>query len=59
MQYYFSEKGTPDVGPELKLDSNKILKKESGLRPREYFKANPKYRIAKQDPQSFPFTNLS
>lgn len=37
MQYYFSEKGSGDVGAEIKLDSGKILKKESGLRPRYYF----------------------
>ena len=37
MQYYFSEKGTGDVGPEIKLDSDILLKKESGLRPRDYF----------------------
>ncbi len=28
MQYYFSEKGTGDVGPELKLESGKKLKEK-------------------------------
>ncbi len=45
MQYYFSEKGTGDVGPELKLESDKILKKESGLRPRDYFSIFGKLKV--------------
>jgi hypothetical protein len=45
MQYYFSEKGTGDVGPQIKLDSGKILKKESGLRPRDYFSVFGKFKV--------------
>jgi len=45
MQYYFSEKGTGDVGPELKLESDKILKKERGLRPRDYFSIFGKLKV--------------
>ncbi len=45
MLYYFSEKGTGDVGPELKLESDKILKKESGLRPRDYFSIFGKLKV--------------
>ncbi len=45
MQYYFSEKGTGDVGAELKLDSGKILKKESQLRPRDYFSIFGKLKV--------------
>ncbi len=45
IQYYFSEKGTGDVGPEIKLDSDKILKKDSGLRPRDYFSIFGKLKV--------------
>ena len=29
MQYYFAEKGTGDIGPELKLENDIILKREN------------------------------
>ncbi len=29
MKYYFAKKGTGDIGPELKLDNDVILKRES------------------------------
>jgi hypothetical protein len=45
MQYYFSEKGTGDVGSEIKLDSGKKLKKESGLRTRNYFSIFGKLKV--------------
>ena len=47
MQYYFSQKGTGDVGPELKLDSDIILKKDSGLRSRDYFSIFGKLKVAR------------
>ena len=34
MKLYFSQKGTGDVGPVIKLDSGQILKKENELRPK-------------------------
>ena len=45
MQYYFSKKGTGDVGPEIKLDSGKILEKESQLRSRGYFSIFGKIQV--------------
>ena len=33
MQYYFSEKGTGDVGAELKLDSGKIIRRNRKCPP--------------------------
>jgi hypothetical protein len=45
MQLYFSEKGTGDVGPEIKLDSEQILKKESELKPRDYFSIFGKLKV--------------
>jgi hypothetical protein len=35
MQYYFAEKGTGDMGPELKLENDIILKRESRLHERD------------------------
>ncbi len=37
MEYYFAEKGTGDIGPELKLENGTILKKEGRLHGRQYF----------------------
>src|SRR5210317_356677 len=45
MQFYFSQKGTGDVGAEIKLDSDKILKKESQLIPRGYFSIFGKFKV--------------
>jgi hypothetical protein len=45
MQYFFSQKGTGDVGPELKLDNDRILKKEAGLRERHYFSIFGKFKV--------------
>ena len=45
MQYYFSQKGTGDVGPEIKLESDKVLKKESRLKPRDYFSIFGKFKV--------------
>ena len=45
MQYYFSQKGTGDVGPEIKLESDEILKKESQLKPRDYFSIFGKFKV--------------
>lgn len=45
MQLYFSEKGTGDMGSEIKLDSEQIMKKESELKPRDYFSIFGKLKV--------------
>ena len=45
MHYYFSQKGTGDIGPELSLDSGKVLKKESKPRERDYFSIFGKLKV--------------
>ena len=45
MQYYFTQKGTGDIGPELALNSGKSLKKESKLRERDYFSIFGKFKV--------------
>ena len=37
MQYYFAEKGTGNIGPELKLENDIILKRENRLHGRLFF----------------------
>ena len=44
MKYYFAQKGTGDIGPELKLDNDVILKRESRLHGRDYFSIFGKFR---------------
>ena len=45
MQYYFSQKGTGDVGPELRLDTGRVLKRESGFRERGYYSIFGKLKV--------------
>ena len=45
MQYYFSQKGTGDVGPEIQLENDRVLKKESQLKPRDYFSIFGKFKV--------------
>lgn len=45
MQYFFAEKGTGDVGPTLKLDSGRVMKKESCLRGRDYYSIFGKFKV--------------
>lgn len=45
MQYYFSQKGTGDIGPELRLDTGRVLKRESGLRERDYYSIFGKLKV--------------
>lgn len=45
MQYYFAEKGTGDIGPELKLENDIILKRESRLHGRDYFSIFGKFKV--------------
>ncbi len=45
MQYYFAEKGTGDIGPELKLENDMILKRESRLHGRNYFSIFGKFKV--------------
>ena len=44
MQYYFAEKGTGDIGPELKLKNDVILKRENRLHGRDYFSIFGKFK---------------
>ena len=37
MKYYFAEKGTGDIGPELKLENDQIMKREKRLHGKDYF----------------------
>ena len=45
MKYYFAQKGTGDIGPELKLDNDVILKRESRLHGRDYFSIFGKFKV--------------
>lgn len=45
MEYYFAEKGTGDVGSELKTEDGKVLKRESVPRERDYFSIFGKFGI--------------
>ena len=45
MQYYFSQKGTSDIGPELRLDTGRVLKRESGFRERDYYSIFGKLKV--------------
>lgn len=45
MKCYFAEKGTGDVGNELMLEDGTALKKESGLRGRNYFSVFGKLKV--------------
>ena len=45
MQYYFAEKGTGDIGPELKLENDIILKRENRLHGRNYFSIFGKLKV--------------
>lgn len=45
MQYYFAEKGTGDVGPEIKLENDTVLKKESRLLGKDYFSIFGKFKV--------------
>ncbi len=42
---YFAEKGTGDTGAELVLEDGTVLKKESGLRGRDYFSVFGKLKV--------------
>lgn len=45
MRSFFAMKGTGDVGDELKLEDGLVLKKESGLRERNYFSVFGKIEV--------------
>jgi hypothetical protein len=45
MKCYFAEKGTGDEGAELKLEDGMVLKRESGLRGRDYFSIFGKLKV--------------
>jgi len=45
MKCYFAEKGTGDVGNELILEDQTVLKKESGFRGRDYFSCFGKLKV--------------
>jgi hypothetical protein len=45
MEYYFSEKGTGDIGPELKLENKTILKKQNRLHGKDYFSIFGKLKV--------------
>ena len=45
MQSYFAAKGTGDEGPELILEDGDILKRESGLRGKDYFSVFGKFKV--------------
>ena len=45
MKYYFAEKGTGNIGPELKLENDIILKKENRLHGRDYFSIFGKLKV--------------
>lgn len=45
MKYFFAEKGTGDVGPTLKLDNGRVLKKESCLRGKDYYSIFGKFKV--------------
>jgi hypothetical protein len=45
MRCYFAERGTGDVGTELELEDGTILRRESGLRGRDYFSVFGKVKI--------------
>jgi len=45
MKCYFAAKGTGDVGEELELDSGLNLRKESGLRGRDYYSVFGKIKV--------------
>lgn len=45
MQVYFAEKGTGDVGPELKMEGGIVLRKAPGFLGRDYFSVFGKFKI--------------
>ena len=45
MEYYFAEKGTGDIGPELSLENGTILKKENRLHGKDYFSIFGKLKV--------------
>lgn len=45
MEYYFAEKGTGDIGHELKLENGTILKKENRLHGKDYFSIFGKLKV--------------
>ena len=45
MQCYFAAKGTGDEGAELILEDGDVLKRESGLRGKDYFSVFGKFKV--------------
>ncbi|QTA93066.1 Uncharacterized protein dnm_091630 [Desulfonema magnum] len=45
MQCYFAAKGTGDEGPELTSEDGDVLKRESGLRGKDYFSVFDKFKV--------------
>jgi hypothetical protein len=45
MKCYFAERGTGDIGAELVLEDGKVLRRESGLRGRDYFSVFGKIKV--------------
>ena len=45
LRCYFAEKGTGDIGAELEVSEGTVLKRESGLRGRDYFSVFGKLKV--------------
>lgn len=45
MEVFFSAKGTGDVGPELKLENGKLVKRQGSLRGKDYFSVFGKLEV--------------